>query len=164
MKTIYIYLAGPDVFRPDAKEHGKMLCQLCEKHGARGLYPLDTELQEVTGQAIFVANRNLIDQSDAVVANLTPFRGPSADAGTIWEVGYGHGIGNIVVGYTEETRTYAERAAETTQNQPEGWTIESFGLSDNLMIPCSLDALVKTAEEAIIETVRLISVRRSAIL
>jgi nucleoside 2-deoxyribosyltransferase len=153
---IYIYLAGPDVFRPDAKEYGRIMCQLCKKHGAVGIYPLDSELQEVSGQTIYEANRDLIDQSDAVVANLNPFRGPSADAGTIWEVGYACGKSLIVVGYTEEIRTYAERATETTQNQPEGWAIESFGLTDNLMIPCSLDSLVKTVEEAIVEAVRLV--------
>lgn len=150
-----------------------MLCQLCEKHGAVGLYPLDSEIpvpemipaSEVTSrkiftaQKIFEANRDLIENSDAVVANLTPFRGPSADAGTIWETGYASGIEIPVIGYTEETRSYSERAGESTQNQPDGWLIESFDLADNLMIHCSLSGLFRTAEEAIVEAVRLVRER-----
>jgi nucleoside 2-deoxyribosyltransferase len=172
---INIYLAGPDVFRPDAKEYGKMLCQLCEKHGAVGLYPLDSEIpvpssetipSEVMSRKIFMAreifeaNQALIDKSDAVVANLNPFRGPSADAGTIWETGYACGRNIPVIGYTEETRSYFERAGESTQYQPVGWLIESFDLTDNLMIHCSLGGLFKTAEEAIVEAVCAVCLAR----
>ena len=36
MKKIKIYLAGPDVFLPNAKEIGKLKKELCEKYGFEG--------------------------------------------------------------------------------------------------------------------------------
>lgn len=155
---IRIYLAGPDVFRPNAKEYGASLCQICEDYGAEGLYPLDGDLPGgvVSAENIFIANRGMIDRADAVIANLDPFRGPSADAGTVWEIGYAKGKGKIVVGYTSEERLYSERAAECIQNQPEGWSIESFDLLDNLMISCSIDTLVRWPNEAILTAIDLV--------
>jgi nucleoside 2-deoxyribosyltransferase len=35
-----IYLAGPDVFLPDAIEAGKRKKVLCQKYGFEGVYPL----------------------------------------------------------------------------------------------------------------------------
>ena len=36
-----IYLAGPDVFLPDAVEIGRRKAAICARHGLTGLYPLD---------------------------------------------------------------------------------------------------------------------------
>ena len=36
-----IYLAGPDVFLPDAVEIGKRKAAICARHGVIGHYPLD---------------------------------------------------------------------------------------------------------------------------
>ena len=36
-----IYLAGPDVFLPDAVEIGRRKAEICARHGLIGLYPLD---------------------------------------------------------------------------------------------------------------------------
>ncbi len=39
-----IYLAGPDVFLPDAVDIGRRKVQLCARHGLAGLYPLDNAI------------------------------------------------------------------------------------------------------------------------
>src|SRR5690606_8586836 len=39
-----LYLAGPDVFRPDARERGRELKALCAEFGIEGLFPLDQEV------------------------------------------------------------------------------------------------------------------------
>ena len=39
-----IYLAGPDVFLPDAVEIGRRKVELCTRHGLTGLYPLDNAI------------------------------------------------------------------------------------------------------------------------
>src|SRR3546814_5290136 len=39
-----LYLAGPDVFRPDARERGRELKALCAQFGIEGLFPLDQEV------------------------------------------------------------------------------------------------------------------------
>ena len=42
-----------------------------------------------------------MDQADVIIANLTPFRGPSADAGTVYELGYMLGKGDrLCLGYS----------------------------------------------------------------
>src|SRR3546814_1957018 len=44
-----LYLAGPDVFRPDARERGRELKARCAQFGIEGLFPLD---QEVAGNRV----------------------------------------------------------------------------------------------------------------
>jgi hypothetical protein len=64
--------AGPDVFRPDAKEYGKYLVDLCLRYNFKGLYPLDNEIQNIQdkhdfGKAIFNANLEMIKSCDVVL-------------------------------------------------------------------------------------------------
>jgi nucleoside 2-deoxyribosyltransferase len=70
----------------------------------------------------------LMESSDLAIANLTPFRGPSMDVGTAVEIGYMHGRGKPVFGYTNLAEDYADRVL------PDGFLIEPFGLVDNLMV------------------------------
>ena len=44
MTRLRVYLAGPDVFRPDAVEHGRRLVALCNQHGFDAVFPLDATL------------------------------------------------------------------------------------------------------------------------
>ena len=39
----------------------------------------------------------MMDAADAIIANLTPFRGPGADAGTVYELGYMAGRGKLLL-------------------------------------------------------------------
>jgi nucleoside 2-deoxyribosyltransferase len=145
-----IYLAGPDVFLTDAIETGRRKRELCARHGFVGLYPLDNLVDLAAGDAslqIFRANRAMMDAADAIIANLTPFRGPSADAGTVYELGYMAGCGKLCLGYCNDPLAYRDRVARA---QPvteaagalldaAGLTVEDFGLVDNLMIVHALD-------------------------
>jgi len=93
-----IYLAGPDVFLPDAIEIGRRKAAICARHGVSGLYPLDNAVDLAAAGAslaIFEGNEAMMDAADAIIANLTPFRGPSADAGTVYELGYVAGRGKL---------------------------------------------------------------------
>jgi len=74
-----------------------------------------------------------MDNCDAIIANLTPFRGISADPGTVFEVGYMIGQGKPAFGFTLDSRHYRERADSTGLDEL-GHTIEDFEMSDNLMI------------------------------
>jgi nucleoside 2-deoxyribosyltransferase len=145
-----IYLAGPDVFLPDAVDIGRRKAELCRRHGLTGLYPLDNSVELAARDAslkIFRGNEAMMNDSDAVIANLTPFRGPSADAGTVYELGYMAGRGKLCLGYSNEPSTYAERvrkfAPVTSRDgrlvDTQKLTVEDFGLSDNLMIVHALD-------------------------
>ena len=50
-----------------------------------------------------------MDEADAIIANLTPFRGPGADAGTVYELGYMAGRGKFCLGYSNDPAPYADR-------------------------------------------------------
>ena len=51
----------------------------------------------------------MMDAADAIIANLTPFRGPGADAGTVYELGYMAGRGKLCLGYSNDPSVYADR-------------------------------------------------------
>lgn len=144
-----VYLAGPDVFLPNAMHMGRAKAQICAQFRLEALYPLDAELEidwetapkPSQGLAIFQSNLALIDSADAVLANLTPFRGPSADAGTVWEIGYAYGRGLPVFGYSNSAQAFAQRARAFLAAAPDGLSVEDFSLpSDNLMIHFALKA------------------------
>ena len=80
-----LYLAGPDVFVPEPHARGVALKALCTEAGAIGLFPIDDAAHGP--EAIREANMAMIRRCDAVVANMTPFRGPSMDPGTAYEMG-----------------------------------------------------------------------------
>ncbi len=145
-----VYLAGPDVFLPDALDIGRRKVELCTRHGLIGLYPLDNAIDRAAKDAalaIFRGNENMMIEADAVIANLTPFRGPGADAGTVYELGFMAGRGKLCLGYSNDPSSYADRVREFTDVNTHdarlvdamGLTVEDFGLSDNLMMIHALD-------------------------
>src|ERR1700723_4415812 len=156
-----IYLAGPDVFLDDAVDIGRGKGDLCARHGLTGLYPLDNTVDPAAKDAslmIFRGNETMMIAADAIIANLTPFRGPGADAGTVYELGYMAGRGKLCLGYSNDPACYADRVREFTTVtardgrlvDARGLTVEDFGLADNLMMIHALDlhgcALVTPAQ------------------
>ena len=145
-----VYLAGPDVFLPDAVDIGRRKAELCARHGLTGLYPLDNAIDLAARDAslrIFRGNETMMMEADAIIANLTPFRGPGADAGTVYELGYMAGLGRLCLGYSNDPSSYADRVREFTEVKSRdgrlmdalGLSVEDFGLSDNLMMIHALD-------------------------
>jgi nucleoside 2-deoxyribosyltransferase len=152
-----IYLAGPSVFRKDPITEGKMLKTLCQHYDFEGLYPMDAslDLSNMTkgeaAQAIYQANIDFIRQSDGVIADMQPFRGPGMDEGTAFEIGFAVGLGIPVVGYGS-TRIYKDRCKDhydSFEEDPEGFIVEDFDQVDNLMLTCGATALVKDETEAL---------------
>jgi nucleoside 2-deoxyribosyltransferase len=145
-----VYLAGPDVFLPDAVDIGRRKAELCALHGLAGLYPLDKAIDLAAKDAslrIFRGNETMMLEADAIIANLTPFRGPGADAGTVYELGYMAGRGKLCLGYSNDPSSYVDRVREFTDVTSRdgrlvdalGLTVEDFGLADNLMMIHALD-------------------------
>jgi len=139
-----IYLAGPEVFLPDAQEIGAAKKAVCAQYGLEGLFPLDGGLdlsgltQRQAGLAIYEANIALIEAAEACIANVTPFRGPSLDPGTAYEIGHVRGLGKPVFAYSNDSRLFAARTRAFCgvhgARDGDGLLIEDFGLTDNLMI------------------------------
>ena len=138
-----IYLAGPDVFLENAISYGKALQQKCYARGFEGLFPLDNQVQGATkgelARNIKEANIKLIKSCDIVIANLSPFRGPEPDSGTVWEVGFAQALGKKVVGYCHDGRDLKTKTQSllgldnSSDRDGQNLEIEDFGLTHNLM-------------------------------
>ncbi|MEO8812542.1 MAG: nucleoside 2-deoxyribosyltransferase [Caulobacteraceae bacterium] len=150
-----VYLAGPDVFFADAAALFEGKKRLCAEFGFVGNSPLDDTIDPAPGETlsqfsrrIYAGNVDMINRSDFGVFNLTPFRGPSADAGTAFELGLMTGLGKPVFGYTNIAGDYADRIAPkqaasggaTGWRDENGWAVENFANADNLMLDSSVEA------------------------
>ena len=82
---------------------------------------------------------------DAMIVNLTPFRGPSADVGSAYEMGFMRALGRPIFAYSNDSRLFVERVrafcGDAVRLRPTGehedldeMAIEPFELHDNLML------------------------------
>jgi len=161
-----IYIAGPDVFEQNSIEIGKKLVELCKQHGFEGLYPLDnivdfSQPKQKIAHDIFLANKNMIQAADIVIANLNPFRGKEADSGTVWECGYAYGLGKEVYGYMQDTSVYLHNFKEDEKCYKDGCyvdiydrIIEDFEHPINLMIACSVNAIIEGGFEDVLDQLK----------
>ncbi len=145
-----VYLAGPEVFLPDALDVAAAKKRICAAHGLDGVFPLDTPPQAPPADRpywmrIYLGNEAHIRSCAGLIANLTPFRGPSADSGTVYELGFMRALGRPVMGYSNAAADFLDRSraflgAEARPRPDGGWEdaeamgLEDFGLADNLMI------------------------------
>jgi nucleoside 2-deoxyribosyltransferase len=143
--SLKAYLAGPDVFLPNSAIITKRKIDICLSYGVIGLSPADNVIVRKAGKSehdfaeeIYLANIKMMGEADLIIANLTPFRGPSADSGTVFELGWFVGGGKRALGYSNSSVTFRDRSQLQTSIAPDdikGTQIESFGLPDNLMLP-----------------------------
>lgn len=138
-----IYIAGPDVFEPDAVEIGRRYKNICEKYGHEGLYPLDNECD--SSEEIYKGNIALIDKADAVVANGNEFRG-EMDVGTAFEVGFAAAKGKKIIIYTDDVRPLIEKYGRANEK---GRITEDFGMPLNLMLAESSEIICGKFEDAV---------------
>ena len=147
-----VYLAGPEVFLPDRGSLiGAEKQAVCAAHGLTGVLPVEEGGSAGTGAhepewfGLYHGNEALIRGCDALIANLTPFRGPSADPGTVFELGFMRGLGRPVLGYANAAGRFgsrtlaalgpaARRRADGGWEDAEGMAVEDFDLYDNLML------------------------------
>ena len=174
---LHVYLAGPDVFKPNPMDVGKFKTKLLSEHGHIGHFPMDPELDDFahnpeTAYKIAMCNEKLMAQSQVILVNMTPFHGPSMDVGTAFEAGFMSHKANtdpanvLIIGYYEGeynsnfTQRVAQQVYRGQVSQKEGrfialdgYSIEHFGLSENLMIPGAIQKtggrIYKSYEEAV---------------
>lgn len=147
-----IYLAGPEVFFPDAVAQGETKKRLAAEHGFEGVYPLDNAIDAAGLPPLEVArrishgNEALMRSCDLLIANCTPFRSVSMDVGTAFEIGFMRALGRPVLGYTNHPADFAHRVRGAAQGSSSAWDaesatadIEDFGLAENLMIAVAIE-------------------------
>lgn len=147
MRPRSLYLAGPDVFYEDALSLGRIKKEICARYGFEGLFPLDNEIDAGADKLkarreIYQANIAMIRRADAVVANMTPFKGIDADPGTAFEVGYAAALGKTAYLYTavEDTLVVRHERLKTGPmgQEPlfraEDFEVEDLGGGINLMM------------------------------
>lgn len=132
-----LYLAGPDVFLADALAVGQGKQALCQRYGHQGLFPLDPQLAASNpaelSAAIYQANVQLMQQADAIIANISPFRGSGLDPGTAFEIGFFAACGKPVYLYSNNEQPLKTRVTSCPLAQGDGMHIEDFADGDNLM-------------------------------
>ena len=136
-----IYLAGPDIFRPDVQDWIASARELCRQHGFEALTPFDHG--ETEPRKILDGNLELIRKAQIVVANLNPFRGFEPDSGTAFELGYALALGKKLWSYIDSAEPLLERIRRAealsadAKRDCQGMAIEDFGLPLNLMLALS---------------------------
>ncbi|WP_172330243.1 nucleoside 2-deoxyribosyltransferase [Mangrovicoccus sp. HB161399] len=139
-----IYLAGPDVFHPDAGTLGTEKKAICAECGLAGVFPLDETVPGTGlsprehGLAIAAKDMRLIRSCGAALVNLSPYLGASMDAGTAVELGLIAALGLPAFGYSCDPRPFEARAASALPGPD--WRGENFGLCDNLMVEGAIAA------------------------
>jgi nucleoside 2-deoxyribosyltransferase len=155
-QPLRIYLAGPEVFFPNALAQGEEKKRLCAQAGFEGVFPLDNaiekgehvSLQEIA-RRISHGNERLMRSCDLLIANCTPFRSVSMDVGTAFEIGFMQALGRPVLGYSNAPADYAARVEATVEAaggaaralwdaETHAAEVERFGLAENLMIAVAI--------------------------
>lgn len=144
-----VYLAGPEVFLDDAVELFETKKAICAEAGLQGVSPFDNEVGGMDGGAetalaIYRGNLAAMESAAFAIANVTPFRGVSLDAGTAFEIGFMRALKKPVFAYSAVPVDYATRTREAARENAAvaadgAMAVEDFGLLDNLMIQCGVE-------------------------
>ena len=100
-----VFLAGPDPWFPDPVEHRRRREALCVEAGFRAVTPdlgagLDDERRtEVAARILYADALAALRGADALIANLTPWRGPHCDPATAFLAGFAAALGKPVFAY-----------------------------------------------------------------
>lgn len=147
-----VYLAGPEVFLANGRAIGAHKRAICARYGLCGIFPGDAEplrdpamAPQACALSISQAMEAAMRSCDAMIVNLTPFRGVSADVGSVYEMGFMRGLGRPVFGYSNDPRMYLDRVAAAHDNtllrrpsgeheDADGMSVENFQQHDNLML------------------------------
>src|SRR5436190_17683047 len=115
----YVYLAGPDVFYPDATKRARKMKRVLARRGMVGLFPTDNKLSlknfadaKQLGLAIGNANEAMMLKADIIIANVQPWRGPEADDGTSYEIGFMTAHGKLIILHTNDMRPFTDRVTQ----------------------------------------------------
>ncbi len=148
--TPRVYLAGPDVFCTDAIDIGRTKKEVCARMGFEGVFPMDPApdarpRNEDNPHDIYRVCIAHMEHCQILLADMTPFRGPSMDVGTAFEMGFAKARGMAVFSYSDILGPYNGRVPIGSfddglpARDADDLLIEEFGLQDNLMVALCCD-------------------------
>ena len=148
--TIKVYLAGPEVFLRNAREQLAFKIALTRAAGLIPVSPGDFVIppqptKRQFGHAISEIDEEMMSSAEAIIANLTPYHGVSADTGTCYELGFMCGQGKLAFAYTNVSADHRQRTVEHYGGDvgidehgrlrgADGLAIEDVDMVDNLMM------------------------------
>ncbi|MDO1581974.1 nucleoside 2-deoxyribosyltransferase [Rhizobium oryzicola] len=148
--ALKFYLAGPEVFLPNARDMLDAKAAMTRAYGFEPICPGDVTIEPAPtlhefGLKISAVDEDMMNRADGVIANLTPFRGIAADVGTAFELGYMCAQGKIVSAYTNVAENHFQRTsgfyngevretADGRKRGPDGMSLENFDMIENLML------------------------------
>lgn len=149
--SVKVYLAGPEVFLANAREQLDRKIALTRAAGLISVSPGDFVIppqptKRQLGHAISEIDERMMDSAEAIIANLTPYHGVSADVGTCYELGYMCAQGKLAYAYTNvvadmKTRTVDHYGGDVftdangrLRGRRDGLSVEDVDMADNLMM------------------------------
>jgi len=150
-----IYLSGPDLFLPDGEALYHRKREMCEAVGLTAVGPRKPTPEdgsagragELQARVLYTDALQALRGADAVVANLTPWRGPNCQPAAAFEMGFASALGKPVFAYMnvedEAEAEYLGRVeailgAEVDDagvwRDPDGSEVEDLELPENLML------------------------------
>lgn len=146
-----VFLAGPDLWFPDAATHLEDMAEVCRASGLTARFARtdlnETVRSEVMAREIYANALQAVRGSDALIANLTPWRGPNADPGAAFEMGFASALGKPVLAYMNVTneddadyRSRVEAMVGAVPGDDGRWfdmddgEIEDLALPENVML------------------------------
>jgi nucleoside 2-deoxyribosyltransferase len=182
------YFVGPAAYSKDASDLRRQAAALCRHHGMQCFWPSeyyllpdgrDQETVSLGGDdnvdAPVLIYRSLcgnIRDAHAIVADISPFRGPHLDAQTAFALGFAHALNKPIFAYTTSSfvsatpdgdgfrrrrfRLLAERiwtgdaaASDGRWRDEPGYQVENFGLVDYASVSCAVSTCSDSLELAV---------------
>jgi nucleoside 2-deoxyribosyltransferase len=152
MRLKSVFLAGPDVYAPGADRLLERKRRLVEAAGLELLTPVlpaagGRDEAEITARATYAEVLTELRRADALIANLTPWRGAGCHPGAAFLAGFAAALGKPVFAYmnVEEEgdaellgrieRLYgADLGGDGLWRDDDGVLIEDLGLPETLML------------------------------
>lgn len=146
-----VFLSGPDLFMPDGPKLLEAKRAACAAAGFEGVHADEAvgagQPGELRARMIYADVIARLRGCDAVVANLSPWRGPHPDPGTVFEAGFAGGLGLPVFAYLnvgeEAQADHRDRVDAVVGAQldshgewrdPDGGLVEDLGLPESVML------------------------------
>ena len=152
MRIASLYLAGPDLWFPGAAALIARKRELCRVAGfdavtGRDGEPVERAATEALARELYAQALAGVRRTDALIANLTPWRGPGCDPAAAFEAGFASALAKPVFAYMnvedEDEADYVGRVEAMVGAAPDddgGWRdgedceVEDFGLPESLML------------------------------